>query len=111
MTKVTISETYSVGCAVCMEQLQRLCRWSCHDSQVTGLTFKAVPRCEHALPAAPMKKALPPVAEMKAMEPPALRPSPPSPPPPQQQGASSAEGVPSLPPAELPLFVKTGYEI
>lgn len=50
MTRVTITETYAVGCPDCTEQLIRLCQWSARDSQVTGLTFKAVPRCDHALP-------------------------------------------------------------
>lgn len=74
MTKVTISETYAVGCTACEEQLQRLCRWSCRDSQVSGLTLKQVPRCEHALPALAGKAAskLPPVAEMKRVEPPSM---------------------------------------
>lgn len=51
MTKVQISETYAVGCAECAAQLHRLVQWSARDPQVTGLTFKTVPRCEHALPA------------------------------------------------------------
>ena len=51
MTKVAITESYAVGCAECAENLIRLCQWSSRDSQVSSLTFRAVPRCDHALPA------------------------------------------------------------
>jgi hypothetical protein len=47
MTKVAITETYVAGCPACTAEMMKLCQWYTADAQVTAITLKAGPTCDH----------------------------------------------------------------
>jgi hypothetical protein len=56
---VTVQTSYRVGCPDCIADAERLAVQGIRDPQVTSLTLRAVPKCDHPTTPHPPSTALP----------------------------------------------------